>query len=48
MKTLKMNKIDNRYRRIVRELYKNQTTSINPKESKRKAAIRKGVRQACN
>ena len=34
MKTLKMIKIDYRDRRIVRELYKHQTTSIKIKESK--------------
>ena len=31
---------------VIRELYKHQTTSI--KESKREAAIRKGVGQGCN
>jgi len=48
MKILKMIKIDYRDRRIIRELYKHQTTSINIKENKREAAIRKEVRQGCN
>ena len=47
MKTVKMIKIDYRDRRIIRELYKLQITSIKIKESKREAAIRKGVRQGC-
>jgi len=29
-------------------LYKDQKTSIKIKESKREAAVRKGVRQGCN
>jgi len=48
MKILKIIKIDYRDRRIIRELYNHQTTSIKIKESKREAAIRKGVRQGCN
>jgi len=48
MKILKMIKIDYRDRRIIRELYKHQMTSIKIKESKREAAIRKGVREGCN
>ena len=48
MKMLKMIKIDYRDRRIIRELYKHQTTSIKIKESKKEAAIRKGVKQGCN
>jgi len=48
MKILKIIKIDYRYRRIIKELYKHQTTSIKIKENKRGAAIRKGVRQGCN
>jgi hypothetical protein len=48
MKTLKMIKTDYRDRRIIRELYKHQATSIQIKESKREAEIRKGVRQGCN
>jgi len=47
MKILKMIKIDYRDRRIIRELFKHQTTSIKIKESEREAAIRKGVRQGC-
>jgi hypothetical protein len=47
MKILKMIKMDYRDRRIMREIYKHQKTSINIKESKREAAIRKGVRQGC-
>jgi hypothetical protein len=43
MKILKKIKIDYRDRRIIRELCKHQTTSINIKEGKREAAIRKGV-----
>ena len=43
-----MMKIDYRDRRIIRELYKHQTTYIYIKESKREAAIRKDVRQGCN
>jgi hypothetical protein len=41
MKILKMIKIDYRERRIIRELYKHQTTSIKIKENKREAAIRR-------
>ena len=48
MKILKMIKTYYRDRRIIRELYKHQTTFIKIKESKREAAIRKGVRQGCN
>ena len=48
MKILKKIKIDYRDRRIIRELYKHQTTSLKIKESKREAAIRIGVRQGCN
>ena len=48
MKILKAIKINYRDRRIIGELYKHQTTSIKTKESKREAAIRKGVRQGCN
>ena len=47
MKIIKMIKIDYRDRRIIRELYKHQTTSIKIKEGKREATIRKGVRQGC-
>jgi len=47
-KGLKMIEIDYRDRRIIRELYKHQKTSIKIKESKREAAIRKGVMQGCN
>ena len=47
-KILKMLKIDYGYRRIIGELYKHQTTSIRIKESKKEAAIRKGVMQVCN
>ena len=48
MNILKMTKIDYRDRRIIRELYKHQRTPIKIKESKREAAIRKGVRKGCN
>jgi len=48
MKIIKTIKIDYRYRRIIRELYKHQTTFVEIKASKREAAIRKGVRQVCN
>ena len=48
MKILKMIKIDYRDRRIIIELYKQQTAFIKIKENKREAAIRKGVRQGCN
>ena len=48
MNKLKMIIIDYRYRRIIRELYKHQTTSIKIKETKKEATIRKGVRQGCN
>ena len=47
MKILKMIIIDYRDRRIIRELYKRQTTSTKIKESKREAAIIKGVKQGC-
>ena len=47
MKILKMIKADYRDRIIITELYKHQTTSIEINESKREAAIRKGVRQGC-
>ena len=47
MEILKMIKIDYRDRRIIRELYKQQTAFIKIKENKRKASIRKGVRQGC-
>jgi hypothetical protein len=47
MKTLKMIKIGYRVRRIIRELCKHHTTTINVKEGKREAAIRKGVMQVC-
>ena len=47
MKILKMIKIDYRDRRISRELYKHQTTSIKIERSKKEVAIRKGVRQDC-
>ena len=43
-----MRKIDYRDRRIIRELFKQQTSFIKVKENKRDAAIRKGVRQGCN
>ena len=48
MKILKMINIDYRDRRIIRELYKHQSTFIKIKDSKREAVIRKGVRQGCN
>jgi hypothetical protein len=48
MKILKMIKIDYKARRIIRQLYKHQKTSIKMKENKREAAIRKGVKKACN
>ena len=48
MKILKMIKIDYTETGIIRELYGHQTTSIKIKESKREAAIRKGVSQDCN
>ena len=41
MKILKMIKIGYRDRRIIRELYKHQTTSIKRKETKKEAAVRK-------
>jgi hypothetical protein len=47
MKILKMIKIDYRDRRIIRELYKHQMTSIKIKESKRNATIRKRVKEGC-
>jgi len=47
MKKLKMIKIDYRERKIIRELYKHHTTSIEINESKGEGAIRKGVRQGC-
>jgi len=44
-----MLKIDYRDTRIIRELYKHQTTYIkNKKKSKKEATVRKGVRQGCN
>jgi type II secretory pathway component PulF len=43
-----MVKIDYRDGRIIRELHKHQMTFIKIKESKRKAANKKGVRQGCN
>ncbi len=43
-----MIKIDYRDRRIIRELYKQQTAFIKIKENKREAAITKGTRQGCN
>ena len=39
---------DDKSRRIIRELYEQQTTFIKIKENKGEAAIRKGVRQGCN
>jgi hypothetical protein len=48
LKILKLIKIDYRDRRIIRELYKHRKVFIEIKESKREAAIRKGVRQGCN
>ena len=48
MKIIKMIKTDYRDRRIIRELYKHQATSIKIKERKIKATIRKGARQGCN
>jgi hypothetical protein len=48
MKTLKMIEIDSRDRRLIAELHKHQTTSMKIKESKREAAIRKGVTQCCS
>ena len=47
MKILKMIKTGYRDRRIIRELYKHQTTSIKINESKREATNRKGVMQGC-
>jgi len=47
MNILKMNKIEYRDRKIIRELHKHQTTCIKINESEREAAIRKGVRQGC-
>jgi hypothetical protein len=41
MKILNIIKIDYRNRRIIRELYKHQMTSIGIKGSRREAAIRK-------
>ena len=41
MKILKMIKIDYRDRRIIRELYKYQTTYIKIKDNKSEATIRK-------
>ena len=48
MKILKMIKINYRDKRIIRELYKHQMTSIKIKENEREAAIRKELRQGCN
>jgi retron-type reverse transcriptase len=48
MNKLKMIKTDYRNIIIIRELHKHETTCIKVKSSKRKAAIRKGVRQGCN
>lgn len=45
MKILKMFRIDYWDRRIIRESYQNQMTSVRIKESRREAAIRKGMRQ---
>jgi retron-type reverse transcriptase len=45
MKILKTIKIEYRDRRTIRELYKHQAISIKTNESKREAAIRRGVRQ---
>jgi retron-type reverse transcriptase len=47
-KILKIIKIYYRDRRIIREIYKHQITSIKIKENKREAASRKGVRQGCD
>jgi len=47
VKTVKMIKTDYKDRRIIRELYQHQKTSIKIKESKREDTIRKGVRQGC-
>jgi len=47
VKILKIIKTDYRDRRIIRELYKHETTSIKIKENIREAGIRKGVRQGC-
>jgi hypothetical protein len=47
MKKLKLIKIDYRNKRMIKELYKHQTTSLIIKESRREAAIRKGVVQGC-
>jgi hypothetical protein len=44
MKILRIIIMDYRDRRIIRQLYKHYMTFIKIKESKRKAAIRKGVR----
>jgi hypothetical protein len=48
MKILKVIKTDYRDKRIIRDLYKHQTTNIKITESKTEVAIRKGVRQGCN
>jgi hypothetical protein len=48
MKILKTNKIDYRDSRIIRELCKHQKTSMNIKQGKREAEIRKAVMQGCN
>jgi hypothetical protein len=44
MKILRIIKMDYRGRSIIRQLHKHHTTFIKIKESKREAAIRKGVR----
>jgi len=48
MNILKTITTDHTDRRIIGEIYKHQIISIKIKESKRDAAIRKGVRQGCN
>jgi hypothetical protein len=51
MKILKMIKIlviDYKAGRIIRQLYKHQTTFVKIKENKREAAVRKGVKKGCN
>jgi hypothetical protein len=47
MNILKMIQIDYRDRRIIKGLYKHQTTSIKIKEGKRETSIRKGEMQGC-
>lgn len=48
MQILKRINVDYRDRRIITELYKNQTAFIKVGEKQREAAIKRGVRQGCN